>query len=180
MARASNIEREILDTGALQVQEFTAHNGELGNCKIVLDNLLNTHQHPELLRKVVKRLSRKLGLHQPEIILPIPEGANRFGRLVAVELGARAILLEWQDKEAGELRFKHQPERIVVCRSKRVALVDDVYRTGSSFEEAINSVELESKELVGGVVWDRSDGWQHSAFPIESVVRKYVPMRVDQ
>lgn len=184
MARVSSIEREILGTGALQFGEYIAHNGESGNLKLVLDDLLNDDRYAPVRTKVVKRLAAKLKPYKPEIILPMPEGANGFGMSLARKLGARAVLLEWEDKEQGILTYKDQHERQVVCLATRIAKIDDVLRKGTTFEQAIDSLGLSHKELVAGVVWDRREESEIStpvfSFPVESVVQKYYPLRVDR
>lgn len=110
----------------------------------------------------------------------MPEGANRFGIAVARQLGVRAILLEQYEDQPSRLRFKDQKERIVVGLSDKVALIDDVLRTGSQFSEAIKSIELTGKGLIGGVIWDRSDPKlqipKSLGFPVKAVISEYVPM----
>lgn len=179
MPRISVLEKKINATGAIQIGEFTAHNGEIGDTKVVLDNLLNDDEHAELLDEVTGNLSKKLRPFQPEIILPMPEGANTFGQKLARQLGARAILLEWKDKETSQLGFLNQSDRIVLCLAERVALVDDVYRTGSTFLEALDSIELANKKLIGGAIVDRSDPASQRAVPFEvkSVVKRFYPLR---
>ena len=180
MPRITKIEQAIRDTGAIQYGEFTAHNGEQGNCKVVLDELLNNELHASLRGEVVKSLARKLKPFEPEILIPMPEGANILGMLLARELGARAVLLEWQDKTDGQLKFKDQHERIVICSAERIALIDDVRRTDSTFSQAIKSIELGGKNLVSGVIFDRSDPrvQPSSEFKVVSVVKRYIPLRV--
>ncbi|MDO8591764.1 MAG: hypothetical protein Q7R60_02460 [bacterium] len=183
MPRITKIEQAIRGTGAVQYGEFTAHNGEQGDCKVVLDDLLDygNDQHAVLRNKVEDLLVRKLTPFEPEILIPMPEGANSLGLALARKLGARAILLEWEDKEAGILKFKDQHERIVVCLANRAALIDDVKRRESTFEQAIESIGLGSKDLVSAVVWDRSDPKHPSSLGITgvSVVKKYIPMWVE-
>lgn len=179
MPKQSALEREIEATGAIQYGDFTAANGEQGNLKVVLDPLLNDPQYKELRTKVVKKMAEKLSLFDPEVIIPMPEGANNLGIWVARELGARAILMEWENKPAGKLRYIDQHERIVVCRASRIGFVDDVYRTGHTFEQMIVCAELEGKALEAAVVHDRSGRNHHMGFPVHAAVKRYLPMMVD-
>lgn len=182
MPKTTSLEKRINATGAIQYGEFTAHNGETGDTKVVLDSLLNDPEHKELLGDVVANLSNRLKPFKPEVVLPMPEGADILGQKLARELGARAILLEWEDKDAGRLKFRNQSERIVLCLAARVMLADDVFRTGSTFWQALDSFELARKQLVGAAIVDRSDPKQSHQLPFEvkSVVKRFYPLRREQ
>lgn len=59
MAKLS-LRDEILATGALKFGEFTAHNGELGNQKIVLNALLSDDRYEDLRKLVTNNLASRI------------------------------------------------------------------------------------------------------------------------
>ncbi len=180
MARQTALEREILATGALHHGDFTAANGENGNLKVDLDSLLNDEQHQQLRARVVAKLADELSDFDPQIIIPMPEGANSLGLSLAKALGSRAVMMLWKDKQNGILAYADQHHRIAVCLAERIALVDDVYRTGSTFDNAIIHAELSNKQLIGGAVYDRSNPRTvQSSFPIHSVVKRFMPIYIE-
>lgn len=183
MAKATDYEQALVAGGFIKYGEFTAHNGEAGNCKVELDELFEEDgPHVELANGVTADIAEKLRPYKPEIVIPIPDGANRFGEMVGRKLGTRVVKLAWRDKENRVLEFEHQHERIVVCLAGRIALIDDVFRTGSAFADTVNFAQLNNKEIVGGVVWDRSDRAAQRAvsFPVEAVVTKFLPLMAEK
>lgn len=179
MPKPNRYEQALRDIDVIKFGDFTAHNGEAGNCKVDLDVLFED-EHRELAAQIAARLAKKLEPYDPELILPVPKGANRLGAMVGRELGARVVYLDWRDKSAGQLTYEDYRNRIVVCRAQRVAIVDDVFRTGSSYEQVISFAELDRKEVFGGVVWDRSNPkkpWRPD-IPIQAVVSKFMPLYV--
>ena len=181
MARITKIEQGIIDAGALRIAEFTTHGGESANYRVEMEDILGEDSsHRELRGMIVDRLARKLEPYEPEVIIPIPEGANHLGAMIALRLGVRVVYLAWRDKAARQFQYRDQHNRIVVNRAVRVALIDDVYTSGLSLEEAAEFTELDGKQVVGGIVFDRSASKVRKAspYPIESVVSRHLPLRV--
>lgn len=183
MARVTKIEQGIIDAGALRIAEFTTHGGESANYRVEMEDILGEDSsHRELRGMIADRLAKKLEPYEPEVIIPIPEGANYLGAMIARRLGVRVVYLAWRDKAAHprQLQYHDQHNRIVVNRAIRVALIDDVYTSGLSLEEVVEFTELDGKQVVGGIAFDRSAPKVRKAspYPIESVVSRHLPLRV--
>jgi adenine/guanine phosphoribosyltransferase-like PRPP-binding protein len=174
-----SFEKTIRKRGAIKFKEFTSHAGELGNCKIELDNEFML-ANPKLANEITRELAGKLEPYKAEIIVPVPRGANLLGQMVAKELGIGCILLDKQEYTRDVYIFNNEEERQRIIEAEAIGLVDDVYRKGSSLTELSRKPEFEGSVVVAGVIWDRSHPADIKNFPfeIESLVQRYVPLRV--
>jgi orotate phosphoribosyltransferase-like protein len=175
----TNLERAIKKRGAVKVEEFTSHAGESGNCKLELDGEF-LKANPKLAGEIACRLAVRLETYQPEIIVPVPAGANLLGEMIAKEMGIGCVTLKKLSRD--EYGFKSEKDRLRIVNADAIGLVDDVFRTGSALSEVSKTSEFVNKVAVAGVIWDRSHPASIKNFPfeVESLVQRYVPLRVGQ
>jgi orotate phosphoribosyltransferase len=175
---AIDFERTLKSRGVIKIGEFITHAGESANCKLELDSdFLETD--PLLASQIAENLAERIAPYEPKLVIPIPSGANLLGALVAKHLNISCTVLNKPDRHS--FRFWPPGDRNHAARAKSVALIDDVFTTGSSLREVSALPEINEKVVVAGVIWDRSDPAvpKNLNFPLESVVQSHVPLRVE-
>jgi len=175
-AGSINFEQAIRAAGAVKIGEFISHAGKLANCKLELDGDF-LEANPLLADEISAKLAESLEPYKPRLIVPVPRGADRLGELVARHLDISITTLEKRDRHS--FKFRTLTDRNH-ARSRPIAVVDDVFTTGSSLREISALPEMDNI-VVCGVIWDRSDPSlpKYLDFPMEAVVESYLPLRVD-
>ena len=75
MTVSPNFEELLIQTGVIQAGEFVSRSGRKMNYKVELGAEFAT-SHPALADRVANYLASLLEKHEPEIVIPVPEGAN--------------------------------------------------------------------------------------------------------
>jgi adenine/guanine phosphoribosyltransferase-like PRPP-binding protein len=178
MTRAINFEKTIRSRGAIKIGEFTTRAGLAANCKVELDNEFLLAD-PILANQIAENLAEKMAVYEPRLIVPVPEGANHLGELVAKKLGACYLALRKSDSQ--NFAFRLASDRSQAERTSKVGLVDDVFTSGSALRELSSMPEFADKVVAAGVIWDRSDSGlpKQLDFNLVSVVERYVPLKVE-
>lgn len=171
--------------GGVENVEFTTSSGAQANRKVELDVLDKDKLQSRFTRSlVIAELATKLTVYEPDLVVPIPKGADHLGMGLAQRLYLPVAFLEWKDKTPGrkEITPKTEHDRELLQAAGKIALVDDVFTTGSSLLAACQMEESMNKVIVAAEVWDRSDGSYHASlpFPVESVVTEHVPLWVEE
>ena len=159
----------------IEKRRFKTAAGHLANRKV---NLEKVHKKdPQLAAEIAGVLAIRLCTHgRPDLIVPVPDGANAWGQDVALYMGSEIALLRWRDKRSRVLDFTTEEDRAKVKNARRLAIVDDVFTTGGSIELVSELQGVREKVAVAGVVWKRSRAVPNFVFPLESVVESYVPL----
>ena len=170
--------------GGIERKEFTSSSGELLNRKVELDILQQQNFQNRLLRSfIVGELATSIAAYGPDIIVPVPEGADHLGDGIARRLYLPVAYMEWIDKspEQKRIRPRTQHHRELLQKAGRIALIDDVFRTGGNLLAIERTEEVAGKVVVAGEVWDRSENAAESMpFPVESIVHEHIPAWVDE
>ena len=177
------IQKNIERLGGIRKQDFVTAAGESADTKVELDLLTEQNLQNRLLRQlIIGELAMRLVKHEPDIIVPIPTGADHLGTGIGSRLYLPVAYLEKQDITPGNesIQPKTDNDRQLLESAGRIALVDDVFTTGGSLMRASRMEIMEDKQIVAAAeVWDRSDGSYQDTIPfeVESIVEKYVPLR---
>jgi orotate phosphoribosyltransferase len=84
--------------------------------------------------------------------------------------------MKWLDKKTGKLRATGVTDINKIRKSERIALIDDVFTTGSSIKKVFSHRDIAGKVVVAGVVWNRSKENPKMDFPVATVIDSYVPL----
>jgi orotate phosphoribosyltransferase len=175
--RHGKAERRLRELGVIQSGEFyTATDGIPFNTKVNLDVM---YEDPELFEDISATIAKRLKKHKPEIVIPVPDGANRLGKKIGEILAVEAVIIRWANKEYGNLGYLSTADCLKVQDAGSVAIVEDVSRTDTSMSKVANLIMMtdKRKSLVGAVVWDRDPlAQKNSYFPVERYINRYVPL----
>ncbi len=167
--------------GGIQKGEFTTASGQRANRKVEMDVL---NRSRVLRGLVVAELALRAHAHEPDLIIPMPYGADELGRDVASRLDVGYTYLDWVDKTPGKKSVRPRSEIAakLITRAERIVLVDDVFTVGSSLLAAWTLPLLQHKIVAGEVVWQRGLPGAHQAlpFPVGAIVEEYIPLWEDQ
>jgi orotate phosphoribosyltransferase len=179
MIRPSNLEKTLRDHGAIKIGEFTTRSGLPANCKLEIDDEF-LKENDKIARSVAVNLAEQVGEYEPSLIVPVPDGANYLGELIAKHLSISYLAMS--KKEDRTYGFRSVADRIHASRISRIGIVDDVYTTGGSLRDISAIPELRGKVVIAGVIWDRSDPAipKNLEFDLVSVVKRYVPLMVEE
>lgn len=171
------IEAGIRYLGGINEEEFVTAAGNLANRKVELDVLEKSHLVKALVTSALVDLMMP---YEPDLIVPIPTGADSLGELTADRLGIECAHLKWTEKTHGYRKLIHRThaDLLNIRNAGRIMLIDDVFTTGSSLLAAFNRPNIGEKTVGSAVVWDRSDvmARQNFPMPLESIVEKYIPL----
>ncbi|MDZ7744677.1 MAG: phosphoribosyltransferase [Candidatus Saccharibacteria bacterium] len=172
----SELKREILDARVLEAGEMVAANGQLIGQKLEFDNV---DQHSDLFYKIVAGLVELASSHDPDILIPVPEGANAYVKAMSEQMG-NLEFVQLRKPEVETEPFALQSQRIgqLILRNKeKPFLVDDVFRTGSQLKRVMAMPEMQGKEIAAGVIWRRDDPDQtkRNTLKVYSLIHEYVP-----
>lgn len=178
MISPAQAEARLRNLGVIQNAEFiTATDGILANCKVEMDVM---YQDQSLTDQIAENLANRLEKYKPEVIIPVPRGANRLGQVIGAIMGVKCVLICWTDKEAKQLDYLDKVTAAYAQRAKSVAIVEDVSTTDGSMATVAGFLGGE-KDYIGAVVWDRDPKTnKKSTFPVERLIKKYVPFRIDE
>jgi orotate phosphoribosyltransferase len=179
MNQSINFEHIIRSRGAIKIGEFTTRAGLAANCKLEIDDEFLLAD-PILANQIAEELADKMSVYEPKLIVPVPDGANHLGALVAKQLGV--CYLAPRKSSEGGFGFRMAADRSQAERVSRIGLVDDVYTTASALRELSSVPEFEGKVAAAGVIWDRSKPGvsKNLGFDLVSVVQRYVPLMVGE
>lgn len=134
---------------------------------------------PSLAAEIIGLLAIRLYFYRPEVIVPVPTGANRWASVVARYMQVGYAELEWADKTSRQLKFIDKNSHQLASQAEKIALIDDVYTSGSSLGVTAHLPEINGKVVVAGVIWDRSREKSSLEFPIERIVHSHIPLYVE-
>ena len=155
------------ETGALLTGHFRLSSGLHSDRYLQCARLL---MYPDRAQAAGRDLARKLAEFSPQVVVSPALGGIVLGHEVARALETRALFAERKDGAFALRRgFALEP-------GERVAVVEDVFTTGSSTREVCSSVESAGGEVVAvGSLVDR--GLEEGVFPVpaRSLLRLPVP-----
>lgn len=155
----------------------TYASGVAANNKLDLEAL---GYYLELEALAVNGLTELVRPYKPDLIVPVPDGANRLGRQIAMALGIDAMILR-KDSVTKEITMKPGAEQIFAA-AKRIVVVEDVLnqRTTTSRVLALPWIGERTQAVVG--VWDRGDPAARPtlAVPVQSLVEEFIPAELPQ
>jgi orotate phosphoribosyltransferase len=172
-----NFEDRLRGLGVIEKGDFQTAAGATANQKINLEKVLE--KDPQLAAEMAGVLAIRLSVYKPDLIVPVPAGANRWGKEVALHRKTEHAKLRWRDKQHGKLTFASKADRQKLLEAERIAIIDDVFTTGSSIKKVISHPEITGKVVVAGVIWNRSPLLTEPGFPLISVIDTFVPHRED-
>jgi orotate phosphoribosyltransferase len=171
---AFNFENRLRALGVVEHADFTTAAGEPANVKINLENVIDLDY--QLAAEIAGILAVRLALEKPDLIIPVPEGANSWAEQSALHLDIGVVKMKWLDKKTGKLRATGVTDINKIRQSERIALIDDVFTTGSSIKKVVSHRDIAGKVVVAGVVWNRSKENPKMDFPVATVIDSYVPL----
>ncbi len=129
-------------------------NGQEANNKVELD-FARLAQYPDVYKKVIRRMCELVEPHAPGFFVGVPNGATRIAEKLAREYCVPHIVLT-SDPSTKTMDYLNDKHRAAVLDLKNGVLTEDVFRTGSNLERALNVSELASRLAIGVCVLDRS------------------------
>jgi adenine/guanine phosphoribosyltransferase-like PRPP-binding protein len=173
-----DFEKTLRSRGVIKIDDFITHAGESANCKLELDGDF-LESDIVLAEQIAENLAQRMASYEPRLIIPLPDGANLLGSMVAKHLGIGCTALKKVDRHT--YKFRNTGDRYHAARKESVGLVDDVFTTGSSLREVSSLPEINDKVVIAGVIWDRSEPTMPKDldFPLEAVVQRHIPLRVE-
>ena len=179
--RAEAIESGIRALGGIQKVEFYAASGLPANLKVEMDVL----EKSGLMRVLVRDSLADLALpFDPDLLIPMPLGADGMGKTVANHMGIDYALMRWIDKTPGHRKVVHRTREDLrkIRTARRIMLFDDVFSTGGTLLAAYNKPNIGEKTVGALTIWDRSDGTASQNFPVavESIVKRHIPFWSEQ
>ncbi|MDZ7786498.1 MAG: phosphoribosyltransferase [Candidatus Saccharibacteria bacterium] len=157
--------------------------GQMMNKKIELDKLKNEGLPYRFCRKVAHdELATRIESYDIDLLLSVARGGDdptgglsRRLRTMHNAAFTRAINISPEEKQ---FYPKTEEDEKMIRSAGRIALIDDVFTTGSSLLKVANMPCMEGEIAVAGVIWNRDDGTHTSnmPFPVESVVQKHIPL----
>lgn len=176
--REAAIRDELIAEGAVQAGVFTAASGEVADTKISMDVM---YRNQPLLDFITSELARRAKSYKPDIIIPVPRGANRIGKLVAERMGIEVALMEWEDKAPGRKAASPADEidAKLITESNRALVIEDVYSTGES-SHAIATHQLLASRAVGVLsIWSRLKPEERIEVPYKTtaILEEYIPFQ---
>ena len=159
--------RDFEDTGALLTGHFRLSSGRHSDRYLQCARLL---QWPDRAEVAGRALAKSVADYRPQLVVSPALGGVVIGHEVARALGVRALFVERQEGAFALRRgFRIEP-------GERAVVVEDVFTTGKSTNEAVAAVEAEGGTVVAvGSIVDR--GVPASAFrvPARSLLTLDVP-----
>jgi orotate phosphoribosyltransferase len=171
---AFNFENRLRALGVIEHADFTTAAGVPANVKINLENVVELDY--QLVAEIAGILAIRLALEKPDLIIPVPEGADIWAEESALHLGIDVVKMKWLDKKTGKLRTTGVTDINKIRQSERIAVVDDVFTTGGSIKKVVSHRDIASKVVAAGVVWNRSKENPKMDFPVAAVIDSYVPL----
>ncbi len=172
-----NFESRLRGLEVIESSPFITAAGLLANRKINLEKV--PRLDPQLAAEIAGILAIRLSVYKPDLIIPVPAGANRWGSEVSLHLKTKTARLRWRDKQHGRLTFASATDRGNALQAERIAIIDDVFTTGSSIKKVIGHAELTDKVVAAGVIWNRSPFLTEPDLPLVSVIDSFVPLKED-
>lgn len=168
-----NLEARLRNLGIVQSMEPSQlASGVIANTKVDADVILPGL--PEF-DQTVDGLCELAEEFKPDLLVPMPSGADRFVEAMSYEMDIPYVALR---KQAGKLVLQNPYYNCLMLRGKsRILLVDDVYTSGSTIKKALAVKELVGKSILGAVViWDRSEEKpKETPVPLKSLIHHHVP-----
>ena len=167
----------LLDEGLLEIGSFEFNDGTHASGKLNWDNIREDGQGFDRSATLASGIINAYGV---DLVIPMPEGANRLGIVAASKADVGSVLLEAPTRKT--LKSTHEAA-MEILNSKRIALVDDITRTGGTFNRG---AALIPNVVVCMAVWDRSDngiysirGFENNDIPVEALIRRPVSLDGD-
>ncbi len=133
----------------------------------------------ELRDEIVTKLGElALPLH-PRLIVPLPEGANKWGSALGEKLDLPVRLLKTVEKAPNLRKYKFK-RPLWTPHPKGVLLLDDIFSYGTSLSGVMNMRCIQEHDVtVAGflAIWDRSpvDLPKRNNLTQLSLLRKHIP-----
>ncbi len=174
------IRRAFMREGAIRTGEFTAASGQSGDTKINTDVMYN---NKPLLNFVASELARRARAFEPDLIVPVPRGANAIGRLVARRMKVEVAFMQWDDKTPGNKAVSPagETDAAAIIDAERVLVLEDVYSTGIS-SHTVASHELIKPKVAGVLsIWSRLRESERIEVPYRTatIVEEYIALRTN-
>lgn len=179
--KAEAIERGIVHLGGIQTGEFITASGDEANVKVELNVLDNSYFIRALTVGGLVDLAKP---YNPNLIVPMPTGADEIGQDVANIMNIDCAFLRWTHKSPEHRKLAHSTREDLekIRHAGSIVLLDDVFRTGSTLRIAYDIPNIGEKTVAALSIWDRSDGMASEEFPVpvESIVKRYIPLRSEE
>lgn len=115
------------------------------------------HPHAELLAEVIQRLGELATEYQPDLIVPVPNGANGIGSNVAMKLNIEAACLIKNTWDTTQGIYYGNGSAQAINEHERIILVEDVIN-GLTSTRRVMALPGITERLVSVIgIWDRGD-----------------------
>lgn len=168
----------LIAEGILECGEYTLASGAAATRKLNWDNI---SRDSDTYWDVVHEMGELVSGFDPDVIVPVPEGANELGTDVGDFLNLPVVYL---GREANSRRiFVDDDTRQMLDEYDQAMLIDDIFTTGSSLLRATRAIHR-GRVAGAAVIWDRSmqridnvgELYLPSRLRVESLIRKYVSL----
>jgi hypothetical protein len=153
--------------------------GVEANNKLDLD-FETINRFPELRTDVLNGLGKLAVVHAPDLIVPIPNGANGYGSKVARALGIDFMILG-KNPVTKDI-FYNIGDLAALMKYRRIVLVEDVPNALTTTNTVL-AMRGMAERVVGVIgIWDRGDPAIRLPLPggvaVSSIVQEYIPAQL--
>jgi orotate phosphoribosyltransferase len=170
----TDIEYCLRQLGVIERGDTTTAAGLQANIMINLKEV--PERDPELAEEIAGRMATRLTVYEPELLIPVPKGANKWAELTAEHMGVESVELDWLNKELGQLRFLGVTGIDKARKAGRIAIIEDVYTTGGSIKKVAAHRDIAGKVIAAGIIWNRSRRKPQLDFEAKSLIDSYIPL----
>lgn len=150
----------------------TYASGVAANNKLDLELLQGYPEHAALAVAGLRRLARRFG---PDLIVPIPDGANWLGHGLGMTLGVDVMTLH-KDPNTKAITMKPGSEQLYAS-ARQVLLVEDVPNQLTTLRRTLAIPWIGELAVAALGVWDRGDSNDRPGLgvPLHSLIEEYLP-----
>ncbi|MGB4758491.1 MAG: hypothetical protein WBP26_00365 [Candidatus Saccharimonadales bacterium] len=149
-------------------------NGENANNKLDLERIKDI---PDLRQRVSGLVAEKVKLHRPQLIVPVPNGANWLGSDVAGLLDIEWLVLQ-KDIETKEISY-FAGGLAVVQSIERLVVVEDVFRKFTNTNKVLALEGIGERAVAAEAIYDRNPNRiEDIGLPHDALVKQYIPTQL--
>lgn len=169
-------EQRILERGLEIGGEREWASGTVANNKLDMDHV---YADEGLREEIVAKLGELALPLNPKVIVPLPEGANKWGEALGEKLDLPVRLLKTLEKGPNLRKYKFK-RPLWTPKPKDALILDDIFNYGTSLNGVMDMRCVQEYEVtIAGflAIWDRSPDNlpKRSNLKQLSVVRKHIP-----
>ncbi|MGH7238161.1 MAG: hypothetical protein ACREGF_06510 [Candidatus Saccharimonadales bacterium] len=178
--------REPILKACFQPGNLVFAGGEEANNKLELENLRHC---PDLRSLVAARVGKLVREYNPDLIIPVPNGANWLGQDIARARGIGCVLLG-KNAETKEIYYPSNIQKQIVEGSQSIVIIEDALNKLITTKKVLALPGIAEKCLAVAGIWRRGDlglvlpRYLESAeneddyIPVQAVINEFIPAQL--